>query len=276
MPNPPALPDHDWPRMDPGWVWLVGAGPGDPGLITLHGLNALAQADVVVHDALAAPALLGWARPGAMIEDFGKRGGRPSPTQPQISARLIALARSGARVLRLKGGDPFVFGRGAEEAQDLVRAGIPLRLVPGISAGIGGLAYAGIPLTHRDVNQAVTLVTGHDQTGQAPGAVAWEGLAQASPVIVAYMAVRTLDQIVPRLLAGGRDPADPVAIVEGASLPGMRVLETTLGTCLADLAASGLGAPAIVCFGRVVLLRQMLDWLGAIAGTPPRSLDPLG
>src|SRR5258707_13188396 len=140
------------PEMNTGSVWLVGAGPGDPGLLSVLALHALGQADAVVYDALVDPRILGLARPGAALEDAGKRGGRPSPRQPDISARLIALAREGKRVLRLKGGDPCVFGRGGEEALALADAGIPFRMVPGITARIGGLAHSGIPVTHRDVN----------------------------------------------------------------------------------------------------------------------------
>jgi uroporphyrin-III C-methyltransferase len=171
------LPSHDWPELLPGWVWLVGAGPGDPGLLTLHALNALRQANVVVYDALVEPAILDWA-PEAELIYAGKRGGKPSPKQRDISLRLVELAREGKRVLRLKGGDPFVFGRGGEEGQTLVAHGVPIRVVPGVSAGIGGLAYAGIPVTHRDVNQSVTFVTGHDQTGEAPSALDWQAIAR--------------------------------------------------------------------------------------------------
>ncbi|MEM8697628.1 MAG: uroporphyrinogen-III C-methyltransferase [Pseudomonadota bacterium] len=271
LPNGP-----EWPEMLPGWVWLVGAGPGDPGLITLHALNALRQADHVIYDALVDPRILDWVRPGAETEYAGKRGGKPSPKQRDISLRLIDLARTGKRVLRLKGGDPFVFGRGGEEAQTLVAAGIPIRIVPGISSGIGGLAYAGIPVTHRDVNQTVTLLTGHDQNGTAPGAIDWQALARSSPVIVSYMAIKTLPVITARLIEAGRNQSEPVAIVQNATTPEMQVLETTLGDAVADLAASNLGQPAIVCIGEVVRMRQCLDWLGQIAGAAPGSLDPLG
>ena len=143
--NLPPLPDDDWPKFAPGWVWLVGAGPGDPGLITLHALNALRQADHVVYDALVDSRILQWVKPGAEIEYAGKRGGKPSPKQRDISLRLVELARAGKRVLRLKGGDPFVFGRGGEEALTLINAGIPIRIVPGISAGIGGAARPAPP-----------------------------------------------------------------------------------------------------------------------------------
>ncbi len=268
--------DFDAPDFPPGLVWLAGAGPGDPGLLTLHGLSALRRADVVVYDALVDERLLGWRRPGADAEYAGKRGGRPSPTQRAISLRLIDLARAGKRVLRLKGGDPFVFGRGGEEAQTLVRAGVPIRVTPGVTAGIGGLAYAGIPVTHREVNQAVTFVTGHDATGAMPGALDWGALAKGSPVIVMYMAMKHLGDIAGRLLAGGRDPAEPVAIASEATLPTMRVIETTLGRCAADAAEAGAAAPAIVCVGHVVALRQTLDWMAQLRGEPPRDLDPLG
>lgn len=272
----PVIPDVDWPIFPAGLVWLVGAGPGDPGLLTLHGLNALRQADVIVYDALVDRRILDWRRPDAALEYAGKRGGKPSPKQRDISLKLVALARAGKRVLRLKGGDPFVFGRGGEEAQTLVRAGIPIRVTPGISAGLGGLAEAGIPLTHRDVNQAVTFVTGHDQTGLTPSAIDWAAVARGSPVIVLYMAVKHLDSICAALIEGGRDPDDPVAVVSNATLPDMRVLETTLGAAAADVARANIAPPAIICIGRVVLMRHMLDWASQLQGHPPRSLDPLG
>ncbi len=272
---PDSLPLFDWPEMLPGWVWLVGAGPGDPGLLTLHGLNALRQADTIVHDALIDARLLDWAAPGAERIAMGKRGGAASPKQAEISARLVALARAGRRVLRLKGGDPFVFGRGGEEAQALARAGVPFRIVPGISAGIGGLAHAGIPVTHASVNQAVTFVTGHDTEGVAPR-LDWGAIARGSPVIVIYMGMRNLAEIAGRLIAAGRDPAEPVAIVASATMPGERVLETTLGTCAAEAEAAGIAAPAIICVGQAVKLRQALDWQRLVAGRRLRDTDPLG
>ena len=148
------LTNNDWPVLEDGWVWLCGAGPGDPGLLTLHALNGLKQANVIVYDALVQEKILDWANPSSKLIYAGKRGGKPSPKQRDISLQLIELARKGKKVLRLKGGDPFVFGRGGEEAQTLVQNNIPIRIIPGISAGIGGLAYAGIPVTHRDVNQS--------------------------------------------------------------------------------------------------------------------------
>src|SRR3954470_20397350 len=192
------------PEFATGSVWLVGAGPGDPGLLTALALHALDRADSIVYDALVDPRVLALARPGASLEFAGKRGGRPSPRQPDITARLIALARSGRRVLRLKGGDPCIFGRGGEEALALAEARVPFRIVPGISAGIGGLAYAGIPVTHRDINSAVTFVTGHDSDGTVPSTVDWAALARGSPVIVVYMGLQHLDGIAARLIAAGR------------------------------------------------------------------------
>ena len=263
----PLPPIRDgWPVFEPGWVWLVGAGPGDPGLLTLHGLSALRQADVVVYDALVNTDLLSFVGPATLVEYAGKRGGKPSPKQRDISLRLVDLARSGKRVLRLKGGDPFVFGRGAEEAGALVDAGVPFRIVPGISAGIGGLAYAGIPITHRDVNQTVTFLTGHDQTGLTPQSINWKGVAEGSPVIVMYMAIKHLSAIADKLIEAGRGPEEPVAVVSSASTPEQRVLETTLGSAAEDCARDGVGAPAIVCLGAVVEMRRTLDWLAALDG----------
>lgn len=262
------------PEFEPGWVWLAGAGPGDPGLLTLHAVNGLRQADVVVYDALVDKSILEWVKPGAMTDYAGKRGGKPSPKQRDITLKLIDHARAGKRVLRLKGGDPFVFGRGGEEALGLVEAGVPFRIIPGVTAGIGGLAYAGIPATHRDCNQAVTFLTGHDQTGLAPDAINWDGIARGSPVIVMYMAMKHLEMIAGKLIAGGRSVDEPVGIVCNASLAGQEVLETTLGRCAEDVKSAGLQPPAIVCVGEVVRLRNGLDWLGAMSGKVLVS-DPL-
>lgn len=261
----------DIPDLEPGWVWLVGAGPGDPGLLTLTAHHALGQADAVVYDALVGEGVLALARDGAELEFAGKRGGRPSPKQADISRRLVQLARDGQRVLRLKGGDPFVFGRGGEEALALVEAGVPFRIVPGISAGIGGLAYAGIPVTHRDTNSAVTFLTGHNLTGQIPDDLDWPSIARGSPVIVIYMALKHLAHIAERLLAAGRAPDEPVAIVSKASTDAQRVLETSLSRCHDEAMADGIEPPCLVVVGRVVELRKGLDWLGALAG---RKLDP--
>ncbi|QRY68777.1 uroporphyrinogen-III C-methyltransferase [Ensifer sp. PDNC004] len=254
------------PALEKGSVWLVGAGPGDPGLLTLHAANALRQADVIVHDALVNEDCLKLARPGAVLEFAGKRGGKPSPKQRDISLRLVELARAGNRVLRLKGGDPFVFGRGGEEALTLVEHQVPFRIVPGITAGIGGLAYAGIPVTHREVNHAVTFLTGHDSSGLVPDRINWQGIASGSPVIVMYMAMKHIGAITANLIAGGRSPDEPVAFVCNAATPEQTVLETTLSRAEADVAAAGLEPPAIVVVGEVVRLRAALDWIGALDG----------
>lgn len=263
------------PDLEPGWVWLTGAGPGEAGLLTLLAAKGLSQADIVVYDALVDRAILDLARPDARLEYAGKRGGRPSVRQPDISLRLVQLAREGQRVLRLKGGDPFVFGRGGEEAMSLVEAGVPFRIVPGISAGIGGLAYAGIPVTHRDCNSAVAFVTGHDATGEVPDSVDWAALAKGAPVIVIYMALKHIALIAARLLAGGRRKDEPVAVISKATTRDQRVLETTLARCAAEVEASGIEPPAMVVVGEVVRLRAGLDWLGAIGGRTLQA-DPLG
>ncbi len=265
----------EFPEFEPGWVWLGGAGPGDPGLLTLHALNGLRHADVIVHDALVSPEILALAGDGATLEHAGKRGGRPSPSQPDISNRLVVLAREGKRVLRLKGGDPFVFGRGGEEGLALVAAGVPFRVIPGISAGIGALAQAGIPLTHRDTNSAVTFITGHGAAGGVPEGIDWQAVSRASPVIVFYMALRRLGEISDRLLEQGRAASDPVAVISKATTAEQMVLETTLGDCVGDVERAGIAPPAVVVVGDVVRLRAGLDWLGAMSGRI-LDADPLG
>src|ERR671939_1496699 len=245
------------PDFAPGSVWLVGAGPGDPGLLSALALHALGRADIVVYDALVDPRILALAPAGAQLDYAGKRGGRPSPSQPDISARMIRLAREGRRVLRLKGGDPCVFGRGGEEALALARAAIPFRIVPGITAGIGGLAYAGIPVTHRDFGSAVTLVTGHDSAGTVPS-VDWEAIARGSPVVILYMSLKHLDRIAERLIAGGRAPDEPVAIVSKAATSGQRVLVTSLAEAAAAARTAAIEAPTVVAIGEVVRLRDEL------------------
>ena len=242
-----------------GEVWLVGAGPGDAGLLTLHAVDALKVADVVVHDALVSNEVLAFAKDAELVF-LGKRGGQPSPKQPEINARLIAEARSGKRVVRLKGGDPYMFGRGAEEVLALVAAGIKFRVIPGITAGIGGLAYAGIPATSRDVNSSVIFLTGHDHTGLSPKGIDWSSVGKSAGMIVLYMAMRHMNEISKALIAGGLNQNTPVSIVMNASLPEMYVLDTTLANVVADIEASGIGAPSIVSIGRGNLLRDQLAW----------------
>jgi uroporphyrin-III C-methyltransferase len=240
------------PRMMPGEVWLAGAGPGDPGLLTLEVLSALGQAEVIVHDALIEPEVLALARPGAEMVFLGKRGGRPSPRQPEITARLVAEARAGRRVLRLKGGDPFVFGRGGEEAVALAEAGVPFRVLPGLTAGLVAMTAAGIPATMRETNQAIILATGHG--ADRLGAPDWAALARTGQPILLYMATRTLPEIVAALRAGGMDPATPAAVVVGATTPDQSVIVTRVEA----LPALDIPSPAIIGIGAIVALRERL------------------
>ena len=250
------------PEFAPGWVWLAGAGPGDPGLLTLHAVNALKQADKVVYDALVSEDILSLVRPDAELFYAGKRGGKPSWNQQDITDKLIELAQDGHRVLRLKGGDPFVFGRGGEEAQALVAADIPFRLIPGISAGVGGLGYAGIPATHRDVNHAVTFVTGHlAGKGQAE-LLDWASIAKASPVIVIYMAMSRLAVIAELLMQAGRSADEPVAIVTHATTPRQRIATGRLAEAAKLAEQHNLEPPSIIVIGEVVNLAETLNWFG--------------
>lgn len=269
VPGFARLDQEPFPVFEPGSVWLVGAGPGAPGLMSLLCYHALQSSDVVVYDALVNSAILDWVRPGTELEYAGKRGGKPSAQQRDISLRLIELAQAGKRVLRLKGGDPFMFGRGGEECQHLVKAGIPFRIVPGITAGIGGLAYAGLPSTHRDTNHSVIFLTGHDASGNMPANVNWQAIATASPVIVMYMAVKNLAEIADALLNGGRDPLDPVTVISHATLPSQAVVQTSLGDVKAFLAQNELVTPAIVVLGPIAEWRSILDWYqGALKENP--------
>jgi uroporphyrin-III C-methyltransferase len=247
-----------FPEFAPGSVWLVGAGPGDPGLLTLHAAHALAHADVLLHDALVAPEVLALAGPAAAFEPVGKRAGRPGPAQLRINQRLIELARGGLRVLRLKGGDPFVFGRGGEEALALAAAGVPFRVVPGITAGIGGLAYAGIPLTHRMLSPSAVLVTGHGAGGCAPRDLDWAALARGARTIVLYMALGHVAGIAEALIAAGRDPDEPVALLCDATTARQRCLRTTLADAAAAAALIEAGAATLIVIGPVAGLREML------------------
>ncbi|MCV6600678.1 MAG: uroporphyrinogen-III C-methyltransferase [Cohaesibacter sp.] len=264
------------PEFEPGHVWLVGAGPGDRGLMTLHAVNALRQADVIVHDALVDEQSLAFAKPDVIVEFAGKRGGRPSPKQKDITLRLIELAKQNKRVLRLKGGDPFIFGRGGEEALALVAANISFRVVPGITAGIGGLCYAGIPATHREINQSVRFLTGHDQTGSMPTALDWAAIAKGSQVIVMYMAMKHLENITQKLLDAGRPKEQGAAIICNATTPQQKVLISTLENLTKEARESDLQPPALIVIGDVVKLRDGLDWLGVYQHAKTLNPNPLG
>jgi uroporphyrin-III C-methyltransferase len=240
----------------PGTVWLIGAGPGDPGLLTLHAARGLAEADVVLHDALVSPEILALA-PQARIEPVGKRAGGRRTAQIRINERLIRLARDGLRVVRLKGGDPLVFGRGGEEALALAAAGIRCRIIPGISAGVGGTAAAGIPVTHRGLAHSVAFVTGHDASGGLPG-IDWPALSRGADVLVLYMALRQIGRIAAHLRGAGRSDAEPVAFITEATTPRQRVTIVTLADAGSAAAAIPSDAPTLIVIGPVVALRPLL------------------
>lgn len=241
------------PDFEAGSVWLVGAGPGDPGLLTLHALHALTDADVVLHDALVSCEILALAA-AARLEPVGKRAGGARTRQLRINQRLIDLARQGLRVLRLKGGDPLIFGRGGEEALALAAAGIPFRIVPGVSAGIGGTASAGIPLTHRTLARSVVFATGHDLRGEAPDVARFS----RADTLVFYMGLRHAGILARQLIQAGRVPDDGVAFVANATTPSQSVTLATLDTA-ADVAATlPPDDPTLIVVGPVVALREML------------------
>ena len=256
------------PVFEPGQVWLVGAGPGDPSLLTLAALSALRQADVVVHDALVDGRVLDLAHTGAERVFAGKRGGQPSADQADISATLIDLARRGRRVLRLKGGDPFMFGRGAEECAALTAAGVPFRAIPGITAGLGGLTAAGLPATMRGVNQAIFLATGHGagRSGDAD-AIDWRLVARLGQPIVLYMAMRKLPVIRAALREGGLGADTPCAVVASATTADQHVLVTVLDRVVEDCDAAGLQPPAVIAIGEIVRCRAALQGVVDLAAS---------
>lgn len=243
-----------------GKVYLIGAGPGDPGLITVKGRDCIARADVVLYDYLANQRLLAHARPDAELIYSGKVGGAHNREQHQINELLVQKAREGNVVARLKGGDPFVFGRGGEECEALLEAGIPFEIVPGVTAGIGAAAYAGIPLTHRQVTTSVAFVTGHENPAKETSEIDWERLSLGSGTVVFYMGVKNLPQITANMIAHGRPPETPVVLVRWGTHPEQEVLEGTLAD-IADRARQiGFKAPAITVVGEVVRLRERLRW----------------
>jgi len=250
----------DGTANDAGIVYLVGAGPGDPGLITVRGRELIASCDAVVYDALANPAL--YADTRATLHDVGKRGGSTDSTrQDEINGLLVRLARAGKRIVRLKGGDPFVFGRGSEEAQALAAAGVPFEVVPGVTAGIAAPAYAGIPVTHRGVATSVTFVTGHEDPAKGAPTVDWSALARAGGTLVLYMGVRSLGRIVATLRGAGMPPDTPAAAVQWGTRADQRTLVATLSTLEDRVEKAGLEAPVIFVIGRVVALRDEIWWL---------------
>jgi len=241
-------------------VYLIGAGPGDPGLLTLKGKRCLAGADVVVYDYLASPELLAFAEKASEVVYVGKQANRHALPQEQINALLVAKAREGKTVARLKGGDPYVFGRGGEEALELHKAGIPFEVVPGVTAGVAAPAYAGFPVTHREHNSVLTFVTGHEDPTKTESAIDWSALAKGGGTLVFYMGVRNLSNIVQRLIEGGRTPDTPAALIRWGTLPIQQVVEGTLENIVERVRQAELVPPCIIVVGEVVRLRASLNW----------------
>jgi len=242
-------------------VHLVGAGPGDPGLLTVRAAELIARADVILYDRLIPERALDGARAGAELIYVGKEGGGPQMPQEEIDRLIVEHGRAGKEVVRLKGGDPFVFGRGGEEALVCAEAGIPFTVVPGITAGVAAPAYAGVPVTHRELASGVAFVTGHENPDKPETALDWPALAAFPGTLVFYMGVRALPRIASQLIAGGRTAGEPVAVVEQGTLPRQRTLLATLGTVAERAAAEGIRAPAITLVGPVAGLREQLAWL---------------
>lgn len=245
--------------MSVGRAWLVGAGPGDPGLITVRGRDVLAQADVVLYDALAHASLLEGC-PNAVKINVGKRYGVESPSQDAINEQIISHARAGKRVVRLKGGDPFLFARGSEEASALSRAGVPFEVVPGIPSAVGASAYAGMSLTHRDLSSSVTIITGSDKAGTDWSPDAWKKLATATDTICVLMGMRRIEQITAAIVEGGRPASTPAAVVQWGARPEQHVVTGTLADIAVRVREAGVTNPAVIIVGHVVSLREELRW----------------
>jgi uroporphyrinogen III methyltransferase / synthase len=245
----------------PGVVYLVGAGPGDPGLITARALELIASADVILHDRLIPREALAEAQDDAELLYVGKEPGDASVPQEEIEQRLISEARAGRSVVRLKGGDPFVFGRGGEEAEALAAAGVAFEVVPGVTAGVAAPAYAGIPVTHRDDASAVAFVTGHEDPDKERSALDWNALAAFPGTLVLYMGVKRLPEIAAALQEAGRDPDEPAAAVERGTLPGQRAVTATLATLPEAVAEAELHPPSVLLFGPAAARRQTIAWL---------------
>ena len=245
-----------------GKVYLVGAGPGDPGLVTLRARELIELADVIVYDNLANRDLLDWAKPGCERIYVGKESGRHSVDQDEIENILVSHAGQGQQVVRLKGGDPFVFGRGGEEAGRLFSAGIPFEIVPGITAALASAAYAGIPLTHRDHSSAIIFITGHENPEKKALRVNFREIAREGTTVCIYMGMGQLPRIVGELLEGGLSPATPAAVVQWATLPQQRSVFGDLSTIESLVEEAGLSSPAIIIVGETVALREQVSWFG--------------
>jgi len=246
--------------MTCGTVYLVGAGPGDPELLTVKGRRLLVEADAIVYDNLAPRELLELAGPRCELIFAGKKAGGACSPQGEIEGTLVRLALEGKNVVRLKGGDPFIFGRGGEEAAALRAAGVPFEIVPGVTAALAAAAYAGIPLTHRSHSSAVVLITGHEDPSKHGASVRWEDYARLKGTLCIYMGVRNLATIARRLERGGMDPATPAAIVQSATTGSHRSIQGTLGTLAALAGSKGVEAPAMVIIGEVAAFAERLAW----------------
>src|SRR6476646_1986387 len=244
-----------------GIVYLVGAGPGDPGLMTARSLELIASAETIFYDRLIPPGALEGARSDAELIYVGKAPGDPAIPQEEIGERLIEAAQAGKSVVRLKGGDPFVFGRGGEEGEALRAAGVEFEIVPGVTAGVAATAYAGIPVTHRDDASAVAFITGHEDPEKEESALDWEALARFPGTLVFYMGVKRLAQNAESLIAAGRDPGEPAAAIERGTWPGQRNVAATLGTIAAAVEREAVKAPALIVVGEVAARREQLEWL---------------
>jgi uroporphyrinogen III methyltransferase/synthase len=244
-----------------GIVYLVGAGPGDPGLMTRRSLELIATADTILYDRLIPPGALDGARADAELRYVGKEPGAAALSQEETNELLIELGRAGRRVVRLKGGDPFVFGRGGEEAEALAAAGVPFEVVPGVTAGVAAPAYAGIPVTHRDAASAVAFVTGHEDPEKADSVLDWDALARFPGTLVFYMGIRKLPLIAERLVGAGRDAGEPAVVIERGTLPGQRTFVDTLAGIAARVEAEEVRPPAITLVGPVAELRETIAWL---------------
>lgn len=241
-------------------VYLVGAGPGDAGLITVKGKECIAAADVIIYDYLAAPALLGYARKQAELIYVGKKGGDHTLSQEEINALIVEKAKKGVTVCRLKGGDPFIFGRGGEEAEVLVAQKIPFEVVPGVTSAVAAAAYAGIPLTHRKLASSLAFVTGHEDPHKEESDIDWESLAKGIGTVVFFMGVKNLPDIIQKLIANGKSPETPVALIRWGTTPGQETVTGNLDNIVERVEKAGLKAPAIIVVGEVVKLRQTLKW----------------
>lgn len=245
---------------DTGFVSLVGAGPGDPGLLTLKGMESLRQAEVVVYDHLVSERLLEYAPPGAERVYAGKKGGEHTLEQEEISALLVDRAKKGKKVVRLKGGDPFIFGRGGEEAEDLAAQAVPFEVIPGVSSAVAVPAYAGIPLTHRDYTSTVGFITGHEEAGRNSSRISWGKIATGLETLVFLMGYSQLSSIAERLIQEGRSPETPVALIRWGTLPRQETIVGTLKDIAKKAEEAHFGPPAILVVGDVVRLRSTLNW----------------